>query len=353
MRSLLIRKGDREILLEFGNIDDTDTVIKILDKTRTSTSIADLVSEFPIEKKQDIEKIVFRFRELKILIDNKKSDISGLVLDRDFERALDNYFWENEIAWPEFLRYKETLAVRIIGLNNIGLLVVDLLEKIGISDVKLIDYPYLTNKQLEKHRSSKILSTIPFDQFISTNNKNESLIIVADEFGNTPSLLQLNHILCSEKLPFLPLFIQSQIGYIGPFVVPGKTSCFHCMLSRLEATRGKLNLLNASEMECFDWQDQSNTHPSVVAALAHFFTFQLTLNMGYAIKGSPTDISNAGLQKKTTDLIQKYCNMVTEIDLITPKIFDRRILRKPNCPCCRELITRQKIVFNFAKEYVS
>lgn len=351
MRSLLIKKGDRELILEFMSIDDADIVIEILDRTRVPLSMEELISGFPIEMREEIDKIIFRLIDLKILIDVEKADISNFVLDRDFERALDNYFWEREIAWPEFLRYEKTLSMRVVGFNKLGLLIADLLKKMGISDIQLVDYPYLKNKQYEGQKYDESLSIISFDQFLSTKNKN-ALIIVADEFGNLASLLNLNRILSAEKLCFLPMFISSQIGYIGPLVVPGKTSCFHCLLLRLEQTGGKFNILDASEKEYFEWQNQSSIHPSVVATLAHFFAFQLTSNMGDVMNRLSIETSNIGMQQKNIDLILNYCNMMIEIDLETPKIFKRRVLRKPNCPSCREQLARQKIVFDFVKEYV-
>ena len=351
MRSLLIRKGEREILLEFPNSDDMNTVIQILDRTRIPLSFQDLIANFPLQKKQEVEKIVSRFVELKILIDDVTSEFSNFVMDRDFEQALDNYFWEKEISWPEFLRHQETLSVRIVGFNNMGTLVFDLLKKMGVHDVRLIDYPYLKNKKSEQQLiGNEVMS---FDQFISSKDKNRSIVIVADEFGNIPSLLHLNQIFFNERIPYLPLFILLQVGYIGPFVVPGKTSCFECFLSRIEGTGGKINLLNASEIECFEWQEQSSTHPSVMATVSHFFSFHFTSNMRYTIKPLSTETSDTNLQQKVIDLLQNYCNKIVEIDLTTPQIFKRHILRKPNCSCCRRLMVRQKVVFDFVKENIS
>jgi bacteriocin biosynthesis cyclodehydratase domain-containing protein len=346
MRSLLIKKGDREIILEFETIEDADRVVQILDKTKNPLSISQLLSAFSIDEQQEIEKIISRFLNLKLLIDYQESEISGIVLDRDFEQALDNFFWENEVSWPEFLQCKKNLSIKIIGINNMGILIAELLEKIGISDIQLIDYSYLKNRQIAEGKL-KNLNIISFDQFLSLKNKNESLNIVADEFGNLPGLLDLNQIFLREKLTFLPLFILSQIGHVGPLVVPGKTSCFNCLLSRMELTYGKFNPLDASKTEYFEWQEHSSNHPSVIAALAHFFVFQFTSNIRFLAKG------NTLSKNQHSCLIQNYCNMITELDLLTPQIFKRRVLRKPNCLHCRELMVRRKIVFDVAKEYKS
>lgn len=344
-QSLLIKKGNRELFLQFDDPKDRNTVIQILDKTRIPISLKELISTFPVKNHHIVEKIVSQFIQMNILVENGDFDISGVVLDRYFEDTLNNYFWEKDINWTEFLLRQDSLSFRIVGVNQLGMLIVDLLKKVGISNIKLVDYPFLRNIKF-KENETEISNCISFDCLLKEENKEKTLIILADEFGNIPSLLHLNHIFFNEKRNFFPIFVLSQIGHIGPLVVPGKTSCFQCFISRLEQGQGELNYLDASEADYFEWQKFSSIHPSVLVTLAHFFTFQLTLSMG------PTDsMANLSQSQKMNPFLN-YCNTVTEMDLLTPKIVTRRFLRKPNCSCCQQLMFRQKVVFDLAKDYV-
>lgn len=352
MQSLLIKKGDRELLLEFHSLEDTDFVLAVLDRSKSPLSLVELLSSIPMEKRQDMQKMIDQLIQLHVLIKIDDIELSKLVLNRDFEQALDNYFWENDVTWTDYLKQKSKLNVQIIGHNKMGLLVAELLTRAGIENIELIDYPYLKNKQYVNNACAE-LKVHSFESFSHANpGKNGSLVIVADEFGNIPALLSLNRFLLSKKIPYLPLFILSQIGYVGPFIVPGKTSCFECVLLRMEGSSGKLNLLEATEKECFSWQEQSSTHPSVIAALGHFFSFHLSTNLGYFMKSISSKTSSSGIDEKAYDLLQSFCNSVIELDLLTPQIFKRRVIRKPNCPACRSLMIRQKIVFDFVKESI-
>lgn len=344
-RSLLIKKGNRELFLQFDDPTDRNTVIQILDKTRTPISLEELISTFPLKQQHAVRKIVSQFVQLKILVEDGVSDISGIVLDRYFEQALNNYFWERDVDWTEFLLRQNSLSLRVIGVNQLGILIVDLLKKVGISNVKLVDYSFLRNTKL-KENEIDISNIISFDSLLKEKDKEKNLIIIADEFGNIPSLLHLNRLFFSEKMIFFPIFVLSQIGHMGPLVVPGKTSCFQCFISRLEQKEGELNYLDASEADYFEWQKFSSIHPSVLVTLAHFFAFRLTLYM------EPTDPMPNQSQPKKMNPFLNYCNTVTEMDLLTPKIVTRRLLHKPNCSCCQQLMFRQKVVFDLAKDYV-
>lgn len=347
MRSILLKKGDRELLLEFSGIDDAETVLKILEKTKQAIDFETLLLEFPVQKQKIVEKIINNLVDLKIIIESSPLNIPQLVLDNDFQEAIDKYIWEKELQLSDFLACKEALTIRIIGFNNMGLSVINLIKKMGVLDLKLVDYPFLKNKKLKLEKDNAI-SIVSFGEFLNEQSKNKSLVILADEFGNIPSLIQLNKILFDKKLFFLTLFTMSQIGYFGPLVVPGKTSCFNCFLLRMEQAKGNINYLDASEAEYFDWQDRLTTHPSIISSVAHFFTFQLMIEIGDFIK--ELDFNSIGAIKNR--LFLNYCNNITEIDLFIPKIFKRRIIRHPNCHCCLNLMTKTKLVFDLLKEFV-
>lgn len=348
--SLLVKKGDRELLIEFQDGKNLELVMQILDRTRVSISVEELLSGFLDEAKEEVSSFIVKLIELKILINVDHDDVESFVLEQEGERALENYFWEREIAWPDVLRFGKEIFVQIIGLNSLGVLVANFLKNNVFSNIRLIDYPYLKSKNFVEHIHGGV-KTVSFDQFLLEDPR-KSFVIVADEFGNIPSLLQLNRTMCQEKISFLPLFMFSQIGYMGPLVVPGKTGCFQCFLLSLERVYGKMNVLDASEKEFFEWQEHSSTHPSMIAMLANLLVYQISTNMEFCIKGLTSNLSKE-TEKQSSNLMFNYANTVTEIDLSIPRIFKRQMVSKPNCPCCRERLAMPKIVFNFTKEYIS
>ena len=334
LKSFLIKKGDREVLFEFDTIDEAKEAILILNQTKKPILKKNLVS-----KRRNWEKFISLFVDLKILIEFEFSNSihPGLIVNSDFEKALDNYFFSKENSFLDIFLIKKETNVKIVGFNKLGLLIEGLLKKIGFLNVSLVNYSYLKNKSL----SSENRDLVSFDDFIKLDNKC-SLIIIADEYSNTPSLLYLNHLFFQKRWSFLPLFVLSGIGYAGPLIIPGKTSCLNCLFSRMKETGTDFNFLDALEEEIFEWQSQLIVHPSLLATLAHLFTFQLTSEISRIKK----NYSNG----KKELLFTNYCNKIMEVDLHMLKISERRIVRKINCHCCLELMNKQKQIFDFSSE---
>ncbi len=329
--TLLIKKGHREILLEFADPLDREAAIQLIEAASQPIELERLLSS--VSWRPGLEKIVEQLVELKILIE--PVDISHLLLDRHFERALDNCLWEKELSWLDWLQ--ERVSVKIIGWNNLGLSIAKIMKQMGISDLELIDDPYLRNSQLEEEEVS------PSAFSWSDLAESKSLLIIADELGNSSRLLSLNELLLEKRIPFLPIFTLSHIGYIGPLVIPGRSSCFQCLLTRLEERGAPANLLNVTEREWFEWQEQSSCHPSLIALLSHLFAYQFTFQLLYQMRSD--------LKEKNS--LPSYCNSITELDLDLPEITKRRLLPHSECPACKKLMRTQRLIFDFSKEFLS
>ncbi len=341
--SLLIKKGDRELLLEFDDPDDLALVTQILTRSSSPILLVDLLPYFN-RKEEDIKAIVAQLMELKLLRDCTHSELEDFVIDPIFQAGLDNHLWRIDLTKSDFLQFSQGISINIIGLNSLAILVADLLKKSGFSNIRLVDSPYLRGDYVDQDIVHPIDS---FENFFSNYHKDENknhLAVIAADSENIPALLQLNDRLAKERITFFTLFILGENGYMGPLVVPGKTSCLRCAIEKMENNKGQLNPLNLSEEELFHGRSTLKYHFCVEAILAHLFVFEITSSLKYM------NIKNNKNQDSFGTLIG-CCNTIKELDLLTPKIFTRALIQKTDCSCCREFRDGQKMVFNFFREY--
>jgi hypothetical protein len=71
------------------------------------------------------------------------------------------------------------------------------------------------------------------EDVVSKNNNNYEIVIVVQDYYNIQLFETVNEICLRMKIPWLRISFDDKLGQIGPFVVPGKTSCYHCCQLRL------------------------------------------------------------------------------------------------------------------------
>lgn len=152
--------------------------------------------------------------------------------------------------------------IAVIGLEAHGTQTVLALQQAGISNFKLIDpypgdegfsinFPFLDSaagsrqeslkKYLIQHYESVKIETLPHENVTKENLEHFTedchLIIVCADKNFAAVFYWANQISIDKKIPALYASIKGHTCLTGPFVIPGKTSCYMCYKMRTVATQ--------------------------------------------------------------------------------------------------------------------
>jgi thiazole/oxazole-forming peptide maturase SagC family component len=149
-------------------------------------------------------------------------------------------------------------------------------------------------------------------------------VVATSDLGNLRALRDYNALCVEHGHHFFPVFLQNFVGYIGPHVVPGETACFDCLEARWNAQLDPDETAMAVSELAIDGPSVVGFHPAMASAVAEVAAFELVKNYGRAL--TPSRI---GTQ--------------IELNLLTPRLTTRKILKVPRCRTCSPLKSRTPI----------
>lgn len=260
------------------------------------------------------------------------------------EDPLDIFYWNFDRSPDQTLAQLNKVHLTILGVNSISHRLLSSLANSGWQNLDIVDHPLFRNLRFFNSDGLVSLSEFPwpkgmiihtYQEWMETTDA-ESLdcVVVTSDFGGLSSFREWNQFAITNNIPFLPVFLRDEIGYVGPLVIPGDTACFECLLAREKSN--KLHHLDSAaiDAQAFSGQNVVGFHPSMGSILGDIATMELTKFFGGKIPGW-----NVGT--------------LLEINLLTSRMVPRKILKVPRCPACSSLTTQpstnlQKDFFNSA-----
>jgi thiazole/oxazole-forming peptide maturase SagC family component len=227
-------------------------------------------------------------------------------------------------------RALDRVSINILGVNTVSRRLVESLRSIG-ARVRAIDHPGLRNMRLFRADERLIRDAWTALEPEAYDAWEESLptgatvcLVVCSDFGGLQGLAEWNALAYARGWHFLPVVLQNAIGLVGPFVIPGETACFQCLLARENANLPDAAIKRATETFAFEGQLVAAYHPSMASALGDVAAIELTKQYGY---GWPsTAIGNA-----------------IELNLLSASMRTRPIFKAPGCTVCSPLNLRGRL----------
>jgi ribosomal protein S12 methylthiotransferase accessory factor len=101
-----------------------------------------------------------------------------------------------------------------------------------------------------KERSEESAKNLTFSAPLNPLIERSNLIIVAQDYPNISLFESVNNLCFKEKKSWIRVSFDDDIGYLGPLVIPKRTSCFNCCELRL--------VTNSPEYEYELWNNKEN-----------------------------------------------------------------------------------------------
>lgn len=322
---IILKRGCTE--LKITGAGAPGAVKMILGRTANGgATIRDLRKLFdPVSAKQ-VDELVQQLINRRFLVASNDSEKSN----RAQETTLDIFYWHFGERADSVTERPNRNRFVIIGTNFISRQLARALAACGQQNVQIYDHPHHRNAILFDEGGRVISEEWP-PQFglpqpcdAAPEMKAGDCLIVTSDLGIKSSLLNWNRVSIEHGIHYMPVILYNMIGFIGPMVIPGETPCYECFVSRQRSHMADLSSELMIEKADLDGQRPIGFHPSMAAVLGDIAAFELTRFYSATLPG------------------RKIGRMI-EINLLTPSLMERIVLKVPRCPACSPLHTKSSI----------
>jgi thiazole/oxazole-forming peptide maturase SagC family component len=151
------------------------------------------------------------------------------------------------------------------------------------------------------------------EALLQHHRKMPSLIIAVSVFGQVAHLQSWNKYCQKNGVPFLPVFLNDLVGYIGPLTIPGETACFQCLLHRLNSN-DRVGLFDTNfDLDSASARAVTPIHPAMLNVLAEVTSLEVF---------------------KHHALSFPFVGRLIEVNLLQVEVHTRKLLRVPRCAGC-------------------
>jgi ribosomal protein S12 methylthiotransferase accessory factor len=310
--SLFVKHDNRLFKISTASdLEKQSRIFHILERPRRLAEILRLLSEF---KRKDVIGTLQTLDKLDLLDigsnpDNDKSELRS----NNSSYHLQYHTVQN----------KSHLSNSRLVLIGDGILA----EKLALSlrNTK-ISFSKTSSKMIEKSRMKMALGqtnvknaieTEPmyfFPESLISTIEQADLIVVAQDYHDLVLFERVNQMCFRKQKPWLRASFDDSVGYVGPLVIPRKTSCFNCCELRL--------VTNSPNYEYELWINRQNIPKGKLLVPKYFADILTTI--------CTNEISAFLSRHKKPQTVDNLIVLDTH-DLNTSR---HKVLTHPNCICC-------------------
>jgi bacteriocin biosynthesis cyclodehydratase domain-containing protein len=239
------------------------------------------------------------------------------------ESPLDVFRWELGLTKGGAAGRLADKTIAVVGVNWITRRVCEDLAAWGVERCVVIDDDRLRNPEFFDDRANPRAAMWPStlvrpedgrDWLARVGNGEFGAVIVGSEHRAQELMRDVNRVCVDHRVLFMPATLSGSIGFVGPLVVPRETACYECLIARENS-----NLLNPESegplrSAVFRSRGYPGFHPAMASVLGDFAAMELI--------------------KFTTDVVPWHIGALFEINMLSPEMTTRRVLKLPRCAVC-------------------
>jgi bacteriocin biosynthesis cyclodehydratase domain-containing protein len=288
----------------------------------------EICAHFPAPDAPVVDQLLGQLVESHLLAKTDGADGGA----RSAETPTDIFYWQFGDDAARATERLNQANIVLVGLNSINRQLAYALLAAGVTNLTVVDDLRLRNvpafARLDPVRDAlwplSSSRAIPREEWSAVASEGRHCVVASCDFGDRRPLAEWNAFCVERRLRFLPIVLQNYVGYVGPLVFPGETACFECLQSRYNAQIDNTEGLRAADELYVDSDDVVGFHPAMASALGDVAAFELTK---FFVRSLPAP-------RIATQL---------EMNLLSSRMTQRRILKVPRCGTCSPLRTRQAV----------
>ncbi len=316
-----IRRGISQFCVKGEQVAE---IVKNLQRalTQNSLTLPEILALFSGADRDSIRALLGELVKRRFVV--PMEDVLQVSGKEDKESAEDIFYWHFNQTGKR-IENLNSGPMAIVGANKLGLAVCQALSRSHAQNITLIDDIPLRNIDYSQpdgqlNRDRLLLQEPVIIDSKSLNDdklKAFEMLVVCAEFGGRSILREWNRYALQFQLPFVPVFLDDLIGYVGPLVFPKETACLECFYARQNS-----HLTNFKERQALKQHDREGQkfvayHPAMLNVLAEVAAFEIL--------------------RFRTNMWQHKIGKLVEIDLISSSMTTRKVIKAPRCPACSSL----------------
>ncbi len=277
--------------------------------------------QFAEPDRKAIDDLVEKFIEKRIFV--PATSIDEPV--NEAESSLEIFYWHFGTTEKKANEQINAKNFVIFGVNAISRQLASALIRGGIKNITVVDYTIARNQRMFENNTLKAnvwpadlpqpleyrAWTGEFDPEIT------DCVIATSDFASTQVMRDWNRFCIETSIHFFPIMLRKMVGHVGPFVIPGETACYECLMARENSHLEDYLLRRKSEQASFYGQSVSGFYPSMASILG--------------------DIAALEIVKFYSGVMRYTVGTLVEVSLLVPTLLTRKVLRAPRCPACSKI----------------
>lgn len=286
-------------------------IFRILQRPRRLRDILELVSDFKANDVIEVIQSLYRLNLITVESKVKYNTPKGKPPNM-------GYFHKRHIGLGNS---KSQFNSRLVLIGNGGLAerLMLSLKNTNIKFDRIDSLKFYESTEGQRHAPATSLrkskTTSPNSSCsLSSSLDNTDLVIVAEDYHNLRLFETVNRICFKKKKPWLRISFDDNVGYVGPFVLPRKTSCFNCCELRL--------VTNSPHYEYELWRNKQNIPKTKLDRPMYFADVLSAICMD--------ELSRLLIRHKKPETIDNLIIFDTE----TVNLTKHKVISHPNCVYC-------------------
>jgi ribosomal protein S12 methylthiotransferase accessory factor len=303
---LLIKNNNRLFKINKNGDARIPELFDFLREPKKLIEIIDFLSDFKSKDVLSCIETLYKLELLKIekVYENEHQDSS---MNKHYTSGIlsrsKNFVGQRSFAYDSYYKRLTNSRILLIGDGVLANKLFSYLEKIGIGSI------------------SSSIADHSFEQSSHPINKYD-LIVAAEDYPNLILFETLNKLCFEKRRPWLRLSFDDLIGYVGPLVIPGNTSCYNCCRLR--------QVSNSPNYEYQLWRYRDCIPKTGLMVSEVFADIVCTVGADEIIRY----LSN--YQQPLT------MNSVAELDTRQMQISHHKIITHPYCINCNQFMAKKK-----------
>jgi bacteriocin biosynthesis cyclodehydratase domain-containing protein len=237
------------------------------------------------------------------------------------ESTLDVFRWEIGLTDAGAGKLADK-TVAVIGVNHVTRRVCEDLMAWGI-DLRVVDEELLRNPEFFDESGSLRRASWPAElvqpeagQGWLNNDPAGRLgcVVAGAEYRAQGLFRDINRFCLDHGILFMPALLDGSVGFVGPLVIPRESACFECLIARensnIEDLPAEANRRSAAARS----RSRAGFHPAMASVLGDFAAMELI--------------------KFSSNAIPWRIGTMFEINMLSPEMTSRPVLKLPRCPVC-------------------
>lgn len=321
---VVLKRGVTEVLVGGAEIEETlDRLLALLGE---GTDPEQVVDALPEDARSDALRLITVMRDRRLLGEPGDDVVSN---GRSLEaRFYDCFGLTHEVASKSL----QAASVVVFGANLISQSLVANLSAAGVGTVTLAVHPQLDDEFVDRRwledveRGQREVGAVRVvDGDVDEHTLATSALVCAtSDLGEPGSFEDLNRRALAAGTLFLPAWVASLVGYVGPLVHPFDTACYRCYRLRADANDPH-HTVNAAIRKHETMHPAGRASPGFLPPMAR----------------AVGEISSMEALKTLTQVAPSdVAGRLIEINLVSFESIVHRVLKVPRCPDCSDVMRR-------------